>query len=440
MPQSSTWLGLACLALLAPWGVSLLITGLGRGRNAAHNLLSCWLAFILSALAFWAVGCKWAGLPWAASHGITLHGKFWNLIGAAPLLSAGMNQPGMLGASAGWWVLAGMIGAGWTAMLAVGAAAERWRLASLTVVSLLIGGLIFPLGFHWLWAGGWLAGLGLLNGWGHGTLDAGGALVVQTTGAVCALALTWRLGPRRNKYNRQQQPLALPGHNTVLILGGAAMAGVGWLGWNAMTALAIWHLPATLLPRLAMNTWLGGGAALLIALGLSARGFGRPDASMAANAWMAGLAAVSAGSPWLHSGAAFVIGLAAGALAFYAIQALELHARTDDPSGVIAAQGLGGIWGALALGVAARLSPGWFPGGLINGMQLPLHGGRGQLAAQWLGIASWLGALLPLAIGCVWLLSQWIPPRVSPEAEAQGLDLHELGGSAYPETAGFGED
>ena len=440
MPQSSTWLGLACLSLLAPWGVSLLLTGLGRGRNAAHNLLSCWLAFIVSALAFWLVGCKWAGLPWSASHGLTIHGKFWNLIGAAPLLGAGMNQPGLLGESAGWWMLAGMIGAGWAAMLALGAAAERWRLASLTPVSLLIGGLIFPLGFHWLWAGGWLAGLGQLAGWGHGALDAGGALAVQATGAVCALALAWLLGPRRNKYNRQGQPQALPGHNTVLILAGAVMAGVGWLGWNAFAALALWHLPATLLPRIAVNTLLGGGAALLIALALSARGFGRPDASMAANSCMAGLAAVSAGAPWLHPGSAFLIALAAGALAFYGIQALELHARVDDPAGVIAAQGLGGIWGALALGVAARLSPGWFPGGMLNGLGLPLLGGRGQLAAQWLGVASWLGALLPLAYGGFWLLGRFIPPRVSPEAEAQGLDLHELGGSAYPEAASFGED
>jgi Amt family ammonium transporter len=145
--------------------------------------------------------------------------------------------------------------------------------------------------------------------------------------------------------------------------------------------------------------------------------FGRPDASLSANGWVGGLAAGSGACAFVPPAAAIVIGLVAGILIPLAIENLELRLGVDDPGGAISVHAIGGLWGVIAVGIFAR-----FP--------TPVSG---QWIAQLVGAATLLGCVLPVTYAANWLLNRFIPHRIAPEGERQGLDLYELGAGAYPE-------
>src|SRR5258706_709639 len=101
---------------------------------------------------------------------------------------------------------------------------------------LLLAGWTYPLFAHWVWGGGWLAQLGANYGLGHGFIDPGGSSTIHVVGGLCALAVTWILGPRRGKYSPDGMAPAIPGHNGVLVLFGCLLALLGWFGLNSAGA------------------------------------------------------------------------------------------------------------------------------------------------------------------------------------------------------------
>jgi Amt family ammonium transporter len=111
--------------------------------------------------------------------------------------------------------------------------------------------------------------------------------------------------------------------------------------------------------------------------------------------------------------AAIFIGIVAGIGVPLAVEALELAASIDDPSGAISVHAVGGLWGLIAAGLFAPQA--------------------GQLLAQLVGIAALLGLILPVTYGLFAALNRVVPFRVDPDGERIGMDLHELGGGAYPE-------
>ena len=143
--------------------------------------------------------------------------------------------------------------------------------------------------------------------------------------------------------------------------------------------------------------------------------FGRPDASLCANGWMAGLVASSAGAAFLNPASAIIVGIVAGALVLYSIDFLEARLNIDDPGGAISVHFIAGVWGTLAV---------WM---------LTSAGSRGQWLAQLAGIATLLGFVLPASYGLNWLVNHIFPQRINAEGELMGLDLYELGAGAYPE-------
>jgi Amt family ammonium transporter len=147
--------------------------------------------------------------------------------------------------------------------------------------------------------------------------------------------------------------------------------------------------------------------------------FGKTDASLCANAWIAGLAASAGGCAVVRPAGAVITGAIAGVLVVFSVELLELHCKVDDPGGAISVHGVGGLWGVLAAGLFAQSSP--------------TANGRDQWLAQVVGIATLLGFALPMAYGLNWLLNKAIPQRARLQAERQGLDLDELGTGAYPE-------
>jgi len=394
-------------------GLALINAGLGRFRNAAHSMLSALCVIAVAALVYFVAGAAWQGSAGQAAFAWHVAGHDWNWIGAGRFFLRGLELGGWSSLAA----LFGLMSVGLAAIIPLGSGADRWRLGASCASTVLLAGWTYPLFAHGVWGGGWLAQLGFV--------DSGGAGVIQVVGGLTALSVTWILGPRRGKFSPEGMPSALPGHNAVLVLLGCFLAWLGWLGLNAAGAILFTGVAASRVVLIAVNTTLAAGSAALCVAAITRARFGKTDASLCANGWVAGLVAVSAGCAVVRPAAAVIIGLIAGALVVYSVEWLELHLGVDDPGGSVSVHAVAGLWGLLATGLLAAVAPGDAPGLWL---------------AQLVGIATLLGFILPLTYGLNWLLNRLSPQRVAVEGERQGLDLYELGAGAYPDFMTHNED
>jgi Amt family ammonium transporter len=403
-------LALLMLAPLALAGMALINTGLGRSRSAAQALVGNLAILAVSALVFALAGAALAGTAGAAGHSFWLAGKPWNWLGAGPLLLGGF---GSMQPQAQLGVLFEFLAVAMAAMVPWGSGMDRWRLTAGCAAAAVMAATVFPLMAHWIWGGGWLAQLGVNFGLGAGFVDGGGAATVHVLGGLSALAVVWIAGPRKGKFPREGLATALPGHNGVYVIFGCLLALVGWLGWNVAGAVLWLHAPLAALPVVAVNTLLSASGAVAATFAVTRVRFGKPDASLCANGWLAGLVASSACAGMVTPGESISVGLVAGIGTPLLVELLELALSIDDPSGAITVHAAGGLWGLLAAGLFAPQA--------------------GQLVAQLVGIAALLGVGLPLVYLLFWLLNRVVGFRVDPDGERIGMDLHELGGGAYPE-------
>ncbi len=405
------------LILLVPFataGLSLINTGLGRSRSAAHAMTVSLVVIATAVVAYFVCGFSWQGFVGRPGHLLMIGHTGWNWIAAEPLFMRGLE----LGWSpASLAVLLQVFSVGLAALIPLGAGADRWRLGASCASTALLAGWTYPLFAHCVWGGGWLAQLGANYGLGRGFVDAGGSSTIQVVGGVTALSIAWIIGPRRGKYSANGMPAAIPAHNAVFVIFGCLLALVGWLGLNCAGALLFSGTGVERVVLIAVNTVLAAAAAGLTAAVITRLRFGKPDASLIANGWMGGLVASSAGCAFVKPAVAIIVGIVAGGLVIFAIEQLEFELKVDDPGGAISVHAVGGIWGVLAAGLFAQL-----PGG-----------NRGQLLAQIVGVAALIGFVLPMTYGLNWLLNRFYPQRVTADGERQGMDLHELGADAYPE-------
>jgi Amt family ammonium transporter len=403
-------LALVFLAPLAIAGVALINTGLGRSRSAAQALLGSLAILAVSAIVFALIGATWTGTAGAAGHTLQLAGKPWDWLGAGPLLLGGL---GSASAQSQLALLFEFMAVALAALIPWGSGADRLRLSAGCAVAAVMAAGVFPLLAHWIWAGGWLARLGANFSLGAGFVDPGGAATVHVLGGLSALAVVWIAGSRTGKFPKEGLSTALPGHNAVYVLFGCLLALVGWLAWNVAGAVIWLHAPLAALPVTAVNTLLSAAGAVVATFTVTRVRFGKPDASLCANGWLAGLVASCACAGIVTPGEALAIGLIAGIITPLLVELLELALSIDDPSGAITVHAVGGLWGLLAAGIFAPQP--------------------GQLVAQLVGIATLLGLVLPLVYLLFWLLNRVVAFRVDPDGERIGMDLHELGGGAYPE-------
>ncbi len=412
------------LILLVPFataGLSLINTGLGRSRSAAHAMTVSLVVIATAVVAYFVCGFSWQGFVGRPGHLLMIGHTGWNWIAAEPLFMRGLE----LGWSpASLAVLLQVFSVGLAALIPLGAGADRWRLGASCASTALLAGWTYPLFAHCVWGGGWLAQLGANYGLGRGFVDAGGSSTIQVVGGVTALSIAWIIGPRRGKYSANGMPAAIPAHNAVFVIFGCLLALVGWLGLNCAGALLFSGTGVERVVLIAVNTVLAAAAAGLTAAVITRVRFGKPDASLIANGWMGGLVASSAGCAFVKPAVAVIVGIVAGGLVIFAIEQLEFELKVDDPGGAISVHAVGGIWGVLAAGLFAQL-----PGG-----------NRGQLLAQIVGVAALIGFVLPMTYGLNWLLNRFYPQRVTADGERQGMDLHELGADAYPEFVAHTEE
>jgi ammonium transporter, Amt family len=402
--------GSLLLAPLAIAGVALVSNGLGRSRSAAQSLLGSLLMASVAAIVFALIGSAFADGFSGSGHIVRLYGKPWNWAGTGPVALSGMAHAQ---ARAQLSVLFELLAVALTVLIPWSSGADRWRLTSGVASAGIVAALVFPVAAHWIWGGGWLSQLGINFALGTGFLDAGGGGAIHVLGGLSALAVVWIVGSRRGKFPREGLSTAIPGHNAPFVLFGCLVALVGWLAWNFAGALLWLNAGPSILPVTAVNTVLSAAAALAATFGVTHYRFGKPDASLCANGWLAGLVASSSCASLITPLETVFTGAIAGVLTPLLVEFLELAVSIDDPSGAISVHAASGIWGLLAVGIFASQP--------------------GQFLAQLVGIAALLGLVLPLMYLLYALVNRIIPFRVDPDGERIGMDLHELGGGAYPE-------
>ncbi|MGB8772656.1 MAG: hypothetical protein WCC78_00855 [Terriglobales bacterium] len=403
------------LVFLVPFagvGLALINSGLGRARSAAHSMLSALCVTAVAALVYVIVGFAWQGVAGHPDHAVLIAGKSWGWIAAEPFFLRGLRLDL---STAALVVLLQMFSVGLAAIIPLSSGAERWRLGAICASTALLAGCTYPLFAHWVWGGGWLAQLGVNCGLGRGFVDGGGSSAIQVVGGVTALSITWILGPRRGKFSAEGMPAALPGHNAVLVLLGCVLAWIGWMALNSAGAMLFLAAEPGRVVLIAVNATLCAASSGLAAAVVTRIRFGRPDASLSANGWIAGLVASSAAAAFLKPAAAMIVGGVAGILVVWVADFLEFRFAIDDPGGAVSVHAVGGLWGVLAVALLTDAGP------------------SGQWLAQLVGVATLLGFVLPLTYGLNWLLGRVYRQRVDREGERQGMDLFELGAGAYPE-------
>jgi ammonium transporter, Amt family len=296
-----------------------------------------------------------------------------------------------------------------TPALVIGGFAERMRFSAVLWFSALWLLLVYVPICHWVWGGGWLAKLGVL--------DFAGGIVVHVNAGVAALVAALVLGKRRGF-----PTVAMAPHSMPLTVLGAGMLWVGWFGFNAGSALA-----ANGAAGMAMLvTHIGASMGALAWMLVEWRRYGKPSVLGVVTGMVAGLGTITPASGFVGPLGALVIGTAAGLICFFATQLLKRTLQIDDSLDVSPVHGVGGVIGTLLTGVFVDAALGGV--GFAEGMTM----GK-QLGVQALGIGAtivWCGGVTFIILKVVGAM---VGLRVSEEQETEGLDLAQHGERGYSE-------
>jgi Amt family ammonium transporter len=305
------------------------------------------------------------------------------------------------------------------ATIVSGAVAERIKFYSYLFYCVIITSFVYPVVGHWIWGGGWLQQLGMI--------DFAGSTVVHSVGGFSALAGAMVLGPRLGKYNKDGSSNAIPGHNIALSFLGVFILWFGWFGFNPGSTLSA-SSPA--IATIAVNTAIAAAAGAFSAMVFVWITYKKPDASMTLNGALAGLVGITAGCAVVSPVSAIIIGLLCGVIVCISINLFDKKFRIDDPVGAISVHGICGVFGTLFVGLFAQseyASLAGFEG--VNG--LFFGGGGSLLLTQFIGVLSVFAWTLGLMFALFFIMKKTVGLRVSREEELKGLDIEEHGMEAY---------
>jgi Amt family ammonium transporter len=251
--------------------------------------------------------------------------------------------------------------------------------------------------------------------------------VVHSVGGWAALAGIIVLGPRRGKFGPGGKVNAIPGHSMTSAAIGVFVLWFGWFGFNPGSTMAA---DGPSIAHVATTTNIAAAAATVSSMVAAWLLLGKPDLGMTLNGCLAGLVAITAPCAFVSAWASIVIGLIAGLVVCLGVSLLERW-KLDDPVGAVAVHGFNGLWGVLALGIFADGSYGAGLNGVEGTVKGLIYGGTGQFAAQAIGMVTCAVFVLGTAYAFFKLQDKLQGIRVSPQVEVEGLDIHEMGVSAY---------
>ena len=289
------------------------------------------------------------------------------------------------------------------ASIVSGALAERVRMWSFFLFTLLLTAFIYPIVGAWTWGGGWLAELGFQ--------DFAGSTIVHGVGGWAALAGILVVGPRLGKFRRDGTARPTPPSNVLIVTLGVFILWFGWFGFNGGSQLKLGSaMDAVAMSHVLVNTNLAAAAGVVAALAVSRPIMGRTDLFVGLNGAIAGLVAITAGPDIVEHYWAIVIGAVGAILCTLGLKLLE-KLKLDDVVGAVPAHLISGFWGTLAASIVA--------GAMFH--------------VQLIGVLA-VGAFVFTVSLLLWrLLELTVKVRVSRQVEQLGQDAGELGIEAYPE-------
>lgn len=378
-------------------GLALFYAGLVRVKNVLSVMIHCV-----------AITCLGSVLWMLAGYSLAFDG-------AAPLIG-GVGRLGLLGMGRGdlhgslpesVFFMFQLTFAVITPALIIGAYVERIRFAAVLLFSGLWLLLVYAPVAHWVWGGGWLARLGVM--------DFAGGLVVHATAGVSALVVAVALGVRHGFPKELSPP-----HNPGMTMMGAGMLWVGWYGFNGGSALTAGADAGMAI----LATHLSASVAGLVWAGLEWRRFGRPSMVGMVTGVVAGLATVTPASGYVGPLGGLILGVCGSVVCFFAVDVVKHRFRIDDSLDVFAVHGVGGILGTIL--VAGLAHP------LLGGSGYPVTGGPlGQLAVQLGGVAAVIAWSAVISIALVWITRRLVGLRARDEEIDDGLDLTYHGERAF---------
>jgi ammonium transporter, Amt family len=433
------------LVMFMQAGFAIVETGLARAKNANHTMMMNFMVYGVGMAAYWLIGFAiqeggvgaianlggTAPLAQGTEYAVHLFGKDWGIFGTTGAMLGGSSY------DVGVMVmfLFQMVFMDTALTIVTGTAAERWRYSAFIISSFFMGAFTYPIFANWAWGNGWLQNLGANYGLGHGYADFAGSGVVHSVGGVTALAMAIIIGPRIGKYTRDGKPNTIPGHDITLVLLGCFILAFGWFGFNPGSTLGAAANGNLRISSVAVNTMLAGMAGSFSGMYYMWLRYGKPDASMTGNAFLAGLVAITAPSGFVNPLASVIIGLIAGVLVCLSCEFVERVLKLDDVVGAISVHGTNGIWGVIAVGLFAdgRSNYGGAWGGVPGSVTGLFYGDASQLVAQLIGVATLVGFVFTFSFVANLIIEVAWGHRVSAKVELEGLDIPEMGALGYPE-------
>ncbi|MGL1863558.1 MAG: ammonium transporter [Pseudodesulfovibrio sp.] len=391
----------AALVLLMTPGLALFYGGMVRSKNVLGTIMQ---SIIMISL----VSLEWIYLGYTMSFGPDVAGLIGDMshfalagVTAAPSPDYATTIPHIV------FMIYQCMFAVITPALITGAFAERVRFLPFIFFSLLWSILVYNPVCHWIWGGGFLATMGVL--------DFAGGLVVHVTCGVAALVACIVIGPRKGFGKRSFIP-----HNLPMTLTGTGLLWFGWFGFNGGSALAADEIAATAF----VSTHIAGMAGMAMWTMVEWYHSGKPTTLGAASGAIAGLATITPAAGFVSPNSAVIIGFLGGFLCYLAVLAKNRFGY-DDSLDVVGIHGVGGLVGTIALGLFASTAIN--PGG-ADGL---FYGNPSFLVTQLIGIGVVGGYTLVVSWIILKAVNAISPLRMEENEEEVGMDTAEHSESAY---------
>jgi len=388
----------ALVLMMTGPGLALFYGGLVRQRNVLGTMMQSFAMMALMTL-LWAI----YGYSLSFAEGNAFIGGF----GHAFLNGVGMEPNGSIPHLT--FMVFQLMFAIITPALISGAFAERMKFSAMLLFMALWGTVVYFPMVHMVWGGGFMSGDGVIP-----CLDFAGGSVVHMSSGVAALVIALYLGKRKGYPSENMRP-----HNLSLAFIGACLLWVGWFGFNAGSALAADGLAAVAF----VNTHFAAAAAVTSWLVVEWLRDGKPSVLGGITGAVAGLVAITPASGFVNPMDSIIIGLAAGAICYFAVAVVKAKFGYDDSLDAFGVHGVGGTVGALLTGVFARMA--------IGGADGLIEGNAGQFVNNALGSAlTWVFSGVATFV-ILKIVDAIIGVRVSTGDESVGLDLSQHGEEAY---------
>lgn len=371
-------------------GLSLFYAGMVRAKNALSIMMQC---FVITC----SVSVLWVLYLYSLAFGNDVAGFVGDLSKA---FMAGVTVGALSGTiPESVFSIFQMTFAIITPALIVGAFAERMKFSAMLLFVVLWVTFVYAPVAHWVWGGGWLGALGVL--------DFAGGTVVHINAGVAGLVAAIVLGKRRGYPHHPMKP-----SNLLLTMVGAAMLWVGWFGFNAGSQLAADGGAGMAM----LVTQVATAAAALTWMLLEWLRYGKPSALGVVSGAVAGLVAITPAAGFVGPMGALAIGAASGLVCYFFVVKIKQKVGYDDSLDAFGVHGVGGFVGAILTGVFVDAGLGG--SGLAEGVSM-----SAQVRNQFIGVGAVIVYCAVVSFILLKLIDGVMGLRVTGEQEEEGLDL-----------------